>query len=273
MDGVCLANQGSRMGESCFTKGFGQINPNKSSGDAYADEFWGSIPKAIFDGQRDRYKYVYVKRFLRRFGFKVNFDWPKKMVMAIDSIVTQRSETKTKSPDLLQHLMENGRRPDTGTSMNSRDILDQMSELLLAGSETTSGTIACLFLELARSPRVRSKLFETLPAVSCDNIDDIIVSKTVRNSSNYDYLEACIKENLRLHPIASEMGRRTGDQWVNLGGYDLPPHTVVSASYRDLHRNEAYWPDALSFIPERWLPDSQRGEYPAAEYVVHSNSV
>ncbi|KAF6528509.1 hypothetical protein HZS61_008811 [Fusarium oxysporum f. sp. conglutinans] len=253
------------MGESSFSKGFGQINPNQSSGDAYMDEVWGSIPKAIFDGLADRYKYVYVKRFLRGMGFNVNFDWPKQMVMAIDSIVRQRSETKAESSDLLQHLIENGKRPDTGGIMSSRDILDQMSEILLAGSETTSGTIACLFLELARNPRVRSKLFESLPPVSHDDLEDVVVSKTVRSSPDYEYLEACIKENLRLHPIASEMGRRTGNQWINLMGYDLPPRTVVSASYRDLHRNEDYWPDALSFIPERWLPDSQRGDYPAAD--------
>ncbi|KAF5546474.1 cytochrome P450 monooxygenase family 3 subfamily A [Fusarium napiforme] len=256
------------MGESSFSKGFGQVKPNEPSGDPQMDETWKSVPRAIFDGLADRYKYVYVKRFLRRIGFNVEFDWPKQMIMAIDSIVRQRSDEKQHSPDLLQHLIENGKRPDNEEAMNSRDILDQMSEILLAGSETTSGTIACLFLELARNPRVRAKLLASLPSIRNDEVDDIIVSKTIRDSENFQYLEACIKENLRLHPIASEMGRRTGDQWINLMGYDLPPHTVVSASYRDLHRNEKYWPDALSFIPERWLPDNERGDYPAAEYVV-----
>ncbi|KAL9561580.1 hypothetical protein ACKAV7_014427 [Fusarium commune] len=253
------------MGESSFSKGFGQVKPNESSGDPQMDKTWKSIPRAIFDGLADRYKYVYIKRFLRRIGCNVEFDWPKEMTMAIDSIVRQRSDEKQHSPDLLQHLIENGKRPDNEETMNSRDILDQMSEILLAGSETTSGTIACLFLELARNPRVRARLLASLPAISHDDVDDIIVSKTVRDSEDYQYLEACIKENLRLHPIASEMGRRTGDQWINLMGYDLPPHTVVSASYRDLHRNEDYWPDALSFIPERWLPDDERGDYPAAD--------
>ncbi|KLO97031.1 Cytochrome P450 3A5 [Fusarium fujikuroi] len=253
------------MGESSFSKGFGQVKPNEASDDPQMDEIWKSIPGAIFDGLADRYKYVYVKRFLRRIGCNVEFDWPRQMIMAIDSIVRQRSVEKQHSPDLLQHLIENGKRPDTDATMTSRDILDQMSELLLAGSETTSGTIACLFLELARNPRARAKLLASLPVISHEDIDDIIVSKTVRDSKDYQYLEACIKENLRLHPIASEMGRRTGDQWVNLMGYDLPPHTVVSASYRDLHRNEDHWPDALTFIPERWLPDDERGDYPAAD--------
>jgi hypothetical protein len=44
--------------------------------------------------------------------------------------------------DLLQHLIDNGKRPDNGNVMSARDIIDQMAELLLAGSETTSGTLA-----------------------------------------------------------------------------------------------------------------------------------
>ncbi|EEY17832.1 conserved hypothetical protein [Verticillium alfalfae VaMs.102] len=67
------------MEESAFSRGFGQVNPKSSSGDAYMDEIWKSIPRAIFDGLADSYKYVYVKRFLRSMGLNVNFDWPKQM--------------------------------------------------------------------------------------------------------------------------------------------------------------------------------------------------
>ena len=187
------------------------------------------------------------------------------MAQAIDAVVQKRHRNADFArPDLLQHLVDEGQKPDTLTTMNTRDIVDQMSEVLLAGSETTSGTTACLFLELARNPSVRARLLDTLPILGMN--DDIITSKSVRNEPQFEYLEACIKETLRLHPIASEMGRRTGDQWVKLGGFDLPPHTVVSASYRDLHRSEQYFPQALRFWPERFLPDGERGEAPSAEY-------
>jgi cytochrome P450 len=43
--------------------------------------------------------------------------------------------------DLLQHLLDKGHRPDNGVRTNTRDILDQLSELTLAGAETTSATI------------------------------------------------------------------------------------------------------------------------------------
>ncbi|KAJ0323919.1 hypothetical protein COL5a_008033 [Colletotrichum fioriniae] len=209
-------------------------------------------------------KTVYVKKFFRALGIDLQFDWPAEMITAIDAVVQRRKRTSdVERRDLLQHLIEEGKKPDTGTSMSARDIVDQMAEILLAGSETTSGTIGCLFLELAHNPEVRAKLLASLPSKGFG--DEIVTSKSVRNEEEYEYLEACIKENLRLHPIASEMGRRTGNQWINLCGYDLPPHTVVSASYRDLHRNEAFWPQAERFWPERWLSDDKRDGAPAPD--------
>lgn len=168
--------------------------------------------------------------------------------------------------------------------MSSRDIIDQMSELLLAGSETTSGTssshllslwmlswcskgtIGCLFLELARNPDVRKKLLDSLPVLGPH--DAILDSKVVREDPKYRYLEACIKENLRMHPIASEMGRRTLNQEYSIGGYEIPAFTVVSASYRVTHNDEKHWPQADRFWPERWLEHGEMGDAPAPEWVL-----
>lgn len=146
--------------------------------------------------------------------------------------------------------------------MGTREVVDQMAEILLAGSETTSGTIACFFLEILRNPEIKERLLKSLPALRPS--DPIISSKAVRTSPEYEYLEACIKEVLRLHPIASEMGRRTGNTPINTMGYYLPAHTIVSASYRQLHRDPKYWVDPLRFWPERWL-DPRPSDVPAPE--------
>lgn len=153
--------------------------------------------------------------------------------------------------DLLQHVIEQGKRPDNDQPLTNLEIIDHMSEVLIGGSETTSTQIGTLFLELARNPAVRAKLLATLPAVSIHD-EHVVSAKIIRiEKDRYEYLEACIKENLRLHPIASELGRRTGAEWMELGGYSLPPYTVVCASYRAVHRSEEYWPQALRFWPER----------------------
>jgi cytochrome P450 len=102
---------------------------------------------------------------------------------------------------------------------------------------------------------VRKKLAASLPKLSLDA--PLIDGKTVREDPQFEYLNACIKgmyrmnlffhledrpnrphqtENLRLHPIASELGRRTLKEPANLSGVEVPPYTVVSASYRSLHQ-------------------------------------
>ncbi|KAI1497971.1 cytochrome P450 [Biscogniauxia marginata] len=249
------------MGECSFGRGFGQTNPDKSAEIDEDEKIWKSIPSAIFDGMTRRYREVYIKRALRGLGVDFKFDWPFEMIQAIDYTVTRRKSNPDQDrPDLLQHLIDEGQRPDNGVRMNTREIIDQMAEVLLAGSETTSGTIACLFMEVIRNPEVKKKLLSSLPVLRPD--DPVIHSRTVRSDSKFDYLNACIKENLRLHPIASEMGRRTSGEWVTLMGHDLPPHTVVSASYRNLHRNPEFWPEPLRFWPERWLSGADKGTAP-----------
>ncbi|CAG8951083.1 hypothetical protein HYFRA_00006481 [Hymenoscyphus fraxineus] len=249
------------MGESAFGKGFGQVDQvfDATKIRTQREKEWFKIPDAIFSGLAKRYKSVFVKRFFRRLGLDIEFDWPKAMTRAISTLIDER-RTNERDPnarrDVLQHMLEEGKRPDTGIRMSNQDIIDQMSELLLAGSETTSGTIAFLFLELARNPDVRAKLLASLPVLSAS--DPILDSKTVREQPTYRYLEACIKENLRIHPIASEMGRRTMKESFQVQGYVIPPHTVVSASYRMLHLDERYWPEPERFWPERWLQGDER---------------
>ena len=187
------------------------------------------------------------------------------MVTAIDRVVQRRQRVDLGSrPDLLQHMIDEGKNPANNTRMSARQIVDQMSEILLAGSETTSGTMACLFLELVRNPDVKAKLLKSLPIRKPE--ERMIKSQEIRDEARYRYLNACIKENLRLHPIASEIGRRTGNQRITLAGYELPPHTVVSASYREMQRSAKYWPEPLRFWPERWLDGEEREGAPEPEY-------
>ena len=235
---------------------------------------------------------VYVKRFLRRFGIDKKFNWPNSMI-SVSSLYHSTAEWKFNikylsiqeiehvvtgrkcgifagRPDLLGHLIEEGKKPDTGVKMGTIDVVDQMSEILLAGSETTSGTIASFFLEIARNEEVKAKLLRSLPARSPS--DPLIDAKTIRSDPQYAYFEACLKETLRLHPIASEMGRTTGKKRVQIAGHTLPPHTIVSVSYRNLHVDPEFWPEPKRFWPERWLePDHELATgAPPPEYAFSS---
>ncbi|SMY22103.1 unnamed protein product [Zymoseptoria tritici ST99CH_1A5] len=254
------------IGECAFGRGFGSVAPDTEPEPGFSKEQWQKIPDNIAKGLSMRYAIVFLKRSLRKLGIHMEFDWPTEMVAAIESVITRRrAGHEAGRQDLVQHLIDNGVRPDNGQKMSARDILDQLSELMLAGAETTSATMCYFMMELARNPDVRKKLFKDLPALGLD--DPLITGVEVRQDPRFAYLTACMQENLRMHPIASEFGRRTTDKPVVLNGFEVPPYTVVSASYRALHYNEEYWPQPHRFWPERFLPIDHplKGDAPNAD--------
>lgn len=70
------------MGESAFGKGFGQIDKvfDPSMYQTARDKQWSKIPNNIFDGLANRYRFVFIKRTLRRLGWNLEFDWPGEMI-------------------------------------------------------------------------------------------------------------------------------------------------------------------------------------------------
>ncbi|MGH7857952.1 MAG: cytochrome P450, partial [Candidatus Binatia bacterium] len=66
------------------------------------------------------------------------------------------------------------------------------------------------------------------------------------------FLEATIRESLRLHPVIPEVGRRLVRP-VQVGRWHLPGGVVVTPSVYLIHRREDLWPEPEAFRPERFL--------------------
>ncbi|KAH6791398.1 hypothetical protein C2S51_006404 [Perilla frutescens var. frutescens] len=71
--------------------------------------------------------------------------------------------------------------------------------------------------------------------------------------SNLVYLQAVIKETLRLYPPAPLSGTRRSTQDCNVGGYHIPKETWLMANVYKLHRDPRMWSAPLEFRPERFL--------------------
>jgi cytochrome P450 len=72
------------------------------------------------------------------------------------------------------------------------------------------------------------------------------------------YLDAVIKETLRLYSPLPASEPRTSPIDSVIDGYTIPANTVVSMSPYSLHRNTDIFPDPLQFNPERWLGATQQ---------------
>ncbi|CAG8206663.1 unnamed protein product [Penicillium salamii] len=141
----------------------------------------------------------------------------------------------------------------------SARMMEAMS-ILIAGSDTTAFTLAKTIFLILSSPKVKERLVQQLDA----EIPDSNQMPCIQDLEKLDYLMACVKEGLRLAMAIPGRLPRVVPNGVELvvEGKSIPPSTIVSMSAYTMHRSEDIWgPDALEFVPERWLAeDSKRLE-------------
>ncbi|WP_211281016.1 cytochrome P450 [Mycobacterium sherrisii] len=121
--------------------------------------------------------------------------------------------------------------------LSDAELRDQMVTLLLAGHETTAITLSWTLHDLAHDPALQDK---TIAAV--DTGDD-------------KFLEAVVKESMRLHPVFYAVARRLTHD-VELGGYRVPAGYTVFAGIQPVQTDPGQHPEPHLFRPERFLDGS-----------------
>ncbi|CAI5955479.1 unnamed protein product [Closterium sp. NIES-64] len=77
------------------------------------------------------------------------------------------------------------------------------------------------------------------------------------NSGRLAYTQMAVKETLRMYPPIPLFPREVAHTDVLPGGYELPGGDVVFMSTYAMGRNPVYWPEPLSFRPERFTPEAE----------------
>lgn len=120
--------------------------------------------------------------------------------------------------------------------------------MFLAGTETSSSTIEWAMTELLRHPGTMSKAKSEISSVIGP------MEKLQENHIDHlPYLQAVIKETLRLHPPIPFLIPRRSVRDATFMGYFVPKNTQVFVNVWAIGRDPECWEDALSFKPERFL--------------------
>ena len=128
-------------------------------------------------------------------------------------------------------------RHEDGSPMTDTELRDELMTLLTAGHETTATGLAWAFERLLRTPHALERLTGSLD-------DD-------------DYLEAVVKETLRVRPVVVDVARKLTRE-TEIGGWRLPAGTLVLPAIAVLHMRPDLYEAPEEFRPERWL-DGRRG--------------
>ena len=141
--------------------------------------------------------------------------------------------------------------------LDDLDIASECSDHFLAGIDTTSHTIMFLIwvLSLPENRTYQDKLIEEALSIPESALNKY-GHPTIETADKLLYLDAIIKETLRLYAPIPESEPREPPQDVEIDGYHIPARTIVAVEPYALHRNPEVFPDPLKWDPERWLGDS-----------------
>lgn len=116
--------------------------------------------------------------------------------------------------DILQVLVDAQNAKDPTKRLTFDDIGMEMVLLLIAGSDTTSGTLGFVMIELLRNPETLSKLRQEIDATSCNDDDKPLCHEELKN---LPYLNAVINETMRFHWIGGHGVDRIATEDTILG--------------------------------------------------------
>jgi cytochrome P450 len=128
--------------------------------------------------------------------------------------------------------------------------LSQESQLIVgAGLDTTANSLNAILFHLLDN----RSTFEKLKAELVVAMPDPYEHKPLNELEKIPYLTAVINEALRLSNGVSFRNSRLAHTPMVYKDYVIPARTPVGMSAPFVHSNESIFPDANSFIPERWL--------------------
>jgi cytochrome P450 len=160
----------------------------------------------------------------------------------VDELIYDEIARRREEPDLEQRedvlSMLLLARDDEGRPMTDAELRDELVTLLVAGHETTSTGLAWAFEMLMRNP-----------------------DKLERARGDDRYIDAVVKEALRIRPVISGVGRVVHDEPFELGGHMIPPGVEINPSIAAIHRRADRYPGVREFRPERFLEEDAPDTY------------
>lgn len=156
----------------------------------------------------------------------------------------RRAQPDRERNDVLSMLLE--ARYEDGRAMTDEELIDEMITLLLAGHETTATSLAWTMHHVLRDPAVLTRIRAEL--------DEVLACRPLaaEHLPRLEYLDAVIKEGLRISPVLDDVGRLVKKP-VTIAGWRLPAGVAVAPQIALVHHRQDLWREPGRFDPTRFL--------------------
>nr|AXF35974.1 ibogamine 10-hydroxylase [Tabernanthe iboga] len=150
--------------------------------------------------------------------------------------------------DLIDVLLNVHKRGDFGAALSNSSIKAVICNMFSAGSDTSSSALEWAISEMIKHPTTMKKAQDEVRNVfqETGNVDETKLGEL-------KYLQAVIKETLRVHPSAPLLAPRECREQCEINGYTIPAKARVFVNAWAIGRDPMYWNEPEKFIPERFL--------------------
>ncbi|XP_068561217.1 sterol 26-hydroxylase, mitochondrial [Cebidichthys violaceus] len=179
-------------------------------------------------------------------GWEGIFSFAKELIDKKMEVIQQRVDNNHDvEGEYLTYLLSN-------TQMSTKDVYGSITELLLAGMDTTSNTLTWTLYLLSKYPQTQDRLYEEVStSVPADR------SPSAAEVTRMQYLRAVVKEALRMYPVVPMNARIIAEKNVAVGGYQFSKKTSFTFCHYAISHDEDTFPEPFTFKPERWLRDGR----------------
>ncbi|XP_064212412.1 cytochrome P450 4g15 isoform X1 [Tribolium castaneum] len=176
-------------------------------------------------------------------------------------------------PQVIQKLMEGGNISKKNSSMleklaelvveNPKDLtiencVDHLMTFMATSQDSQSSAVAFTCMMLGAYPHIQDKVVEELSEVlsnkTCVTLDEL---------SKLNYLDMCLKESMRLFPVAPFIFRDTTEEF-QLENLTIPGNVTLALSIYHAHRDRNFWEKPDDFYPEHFAPEAVKNRHPFA---------
>ncbi|OAY59955.1 flavonoid 3'-monooxygenase CYP75B137 [Manihot esculenta] len=197
------------------------------------------------------------RKFVQSFDNFINpiIERGQKLVEANQGRTTAEKDKQRK--DFLILLLElKEQHENTETSFSMNEIKSLLTDVVVGGSDTTSTVVEWVFAELMHNQEMMEKVHQELDEVV--GLNNCVEEFHLPRLS---YLDAVVKETLRLHPPLPLLVPRRPSQSCSIGGYTIPKGSAIFLNVYAIHRDPNLWDNPLEFRPERFLNEDSTTKF------------
>nr|QWK52378.1 cytochrome P450 705A27 [Isatis tinctoria] len=174
----------------------------------------------------------------------------------LEKIIKEHEENPNQKEDrdMMDVLLEVYADDNAEFKISRNQLKALFVELFLGGTDTSAQTTQWIMAELINHPEILKSLREEIESV-------VGKTRSIQETDlpNLPYLQAVVKEGLRLHPHTPILVRNT-TEGCKIGGFYIPQNTTMIINSYAVMRDPNSWEDPDKFQPERFMVSPSKGK-------------